>query len=78
MLQDVSPRNAFREKLARVFLDYHLRLEQIDRTRPAVEQRNWLLLVLDLPALTPALEHAVLALSTARVGRIQSPPGTRP
>jgi hypothetical protein len=67
--QDVSSRNAFREKLVSVFLDYHFPLEVIDCTRPAVKQRSWLLLVLDLPTLTPALDHAVLALCTARLGR---------
>jgi hypothetical protein len=69
MLRDVSPRNAFREKLVSLFMDYHLPRELIDSARQAVEQRNWLLLVLELPSLIPALENAVLALCTARLGR---------
>jgi Fungal specific transcription factor domain len=68
-LQDISPRNALREKLMGVFINHHLPLDAIDSTRLAVKQRHWLLLVLDLPTLTPALEHAVLALCTARLGR---------
>jgi hypothetical protein len=69
MLRDVSPRNAFREKLVGLFMDYHLPRGLINSARQAVEQRNWLLLVLELPTLTPALENAVLALCTARLGR---------
>jgi hypothetical protein len=69
MPRDVSPRNAFREKLVSLFLDYHLPRELVDSARQAVEQRNWLLLVLELPTLTPALENAVLALCTVRLGR---------
>jgi hypothetical protein len=69
MLRDISPRNAFREKFASLFMDYHLPRELIDSARQAVERRNWLLLVLELPTLTPALENAVLALCTAQLGR---------
>jgi hypothetical protein len=69
MLRDVPPRNAFREKLVSLFMDYHLPRELIDSARQAVERRNWLLLVLELPTLTPALENAVLALCTARLGQ---------
>ena len=73
-LQEISPQNAFREKFVSMFLDHHLPLEDLGRTRPADKQRNWLLLALELPMLTPALEHAVLALCTARLGRDKDHP----
>jgi hypothetical protein len=73
-LQRVSPRNAFREKLCSVFVDHHLPLDVVDLRQSAAKQRNWFVLVLGLPSLSPALENAVLALCTAQLGRHSGQP----
>jgi Fungal specific transcription factor domain len=74
MLRDVPSRNAFREKLAGIFVDYQLPLEVVESTPQAARRGNWLLLVLELPAFTPALENSLLALCTARLGRYHENP----
>jgi len=67
----VSARHAFQDSLVSELLADQLPEGTIDRTQPAVKQRNWLLQVLSLPALEPALEQALLAAGMASMGRRQ-------
>ncbi|KAF3014500.1 hypothetical protein E8E14_011241 [Neopestalotiopsis sp. 37M] len=62
----VSSCHAYRNRLFGLFLDHHFPV--IDQPVPALEQRNWMLQILQLPNLTPGLTSAVLALCTAHIG----------
>jgi len=65
----ISLRHATRDSLVSEFIADQLPEGVVDRTQPAVKQRNWLLQVLSLPTLEPALEQALLAASMAAMGR---------
>ncbi|ETS73394.1 hypothetical protein PFICI_14999 [Pestalotiopsis fici W106-1] len=65
--KEVSPSHAYRDKLFELFLDH--RFPAKDQPVPALEKRDWILQVLELPTLTPGLTHAVLAVCTAHIGR---------
>lgn len=65
----IPSRSVFRDQLVDLFLSNQFPTEIIERTRTVSKSRNWMLLVPELPTLTPALENAVLAICTARLGR---------
>lgn len=68
-LQVVSSRNVFRDKFLSLYLEHHLPLDTIDSAAPWLKQHTWLFHVVNLPTLTPALEHAILAVCIAQLGR---------
>lgn len=66
--QTVSSRNAFRNKFFSLFVESGLSV--INSVHFACGDRNdWMLQVIELPSMTEALENALLAVCTARLGR---------
>jgi hypothetical protein len=63
----VGQRDAFREQFFSLFFEYTSASPQ-NAGSPAIGS-NWLLDVLRLPTLSPALENATLAVCTARLGK---------
>jgi hypothetical protein len=69
---DIASCNVFRDKLIGLFLEHQL--PAFDQPAPGFEDRRWMREVVNLPAMTPALEHAVLAVCTAKLGRMNNQP----
>lgn len=65
-----SPHASYRLQLLNEFLGLYLPVTHLG----PVEDRPWLSLVTSLPSPTRALEVAVMALSTARLGRVKNDP----
>jgi hypothetical protein len=74
--QDVSGRHAFRQQLLSEFIYSYMPDSTIVPLRPTRKDKgSWLVLVAELPELTTALETSVLAMSTAKLGRMNNDPG---
>lgn len=63
----IAPRHAFREQFFSLFLAYNF--PTVCQPSAGTVKNNWMLEVLRLPSLSPALENATLALCAARIGR---------
>jgi hypothetical protein len=66
--RQVTTRNVFREKLLAMMADNDF-AEGGGFYRVLGDRHDWPLHILNLPSLTPALENALLALCTSRLGR---------
>jgi hypothetical protein len=66
--KEVSPRNAFRDKLFAMFIDSDLSVLDVSDLGFGV-RNDWMVQVVNLPELSPTLEAALLAVCTARLGR---------
>jgi len=72
---EVHPRNLFRDKLFSVFADNHIDLSVTNYAGIGFGHRNrWMVQIVNLPQLTPALEDALLAVCMARLGRHAAQP----
>jgi hypothetical protein len=75
LTKDVSARHAVRQQLLGDFINCYLPNSWLAAQRPAQkEQASWIVLVTELPELTRALETSVLAMSAAKVGRLNDDP----
>lgn len=75
LVKDIHPSFVFRQQLLSEFLSNYLpgSARAIPR-RPTDEEDNWLLMLADLPTFTKALETSILAVCTAKLGRLQNIP----
>ncbi|KAI5459004.1 hypothetical protein BGZ63DRAFT_269913 [Mariannaea sp. PMI_226] len=64
----ISSRNSFRDQFLALFLHEQCPPTIINPTQPG-SHRNWLFSLASAASLSPALEHALLALTTARLGQ---------
>jgi hypothetical protein len=64
----VHPRHALRDQLLAFFLNDESPSEMMGRVRPG-EYRSWLFQLPNISYITPALENAILAVCTAKLGR---------
>lgn len=64
----IPSRNVFREKLFSLFIEYDFPAGDVVRFTFG-ERNDWMSHVINLPSLTPSLEHALLAVCMARLGR---------
>jgi Fungal specific transcription factor domain len=72
---DVSVRHAFRQQLLSEFIYSYMPDSTLVPLRPFRKDKgSWLVLVAALPELTTALESSVLAMSTAKIGRLKDDP----
>jgi hypothetical protein len=70
---DIPAKNIFRDKFFSLFVENDLTFN--DSVKLTFGERNdWMVQVVNLPSLTPALEDALLAVCTARLGRLADRP----
>jgi hypothetical protein len=68
ILQDLCPLASYRQQLVGYFLAYHIP----EKKRGTTEMKSWFALLSQLPFPIVALDRSLLALCTARVGRIHN------
>lgn len=68
MFQEVSPFAQHRQQLIGAFLSYHVP----EKKREAIEEKSWFTLLSQLPSPILALDSSMLAICTARLGRIHN------
>lgn len=65
----ISPLNAFKQGLFSLFVENGFPADNNSFQLPFCERSDWMVRVINLPTLTPALDNALLAVCTARLGR---------
>ena len=75
IVKDVSLRHAVRQQLLGQFIYSYVPDGMLGEQRPKQQQHaSWLMMVTELPDLTPALEASIVAMTTAKVGRMNDDP----
>lgn len=70
-IHSITPQHAFRDQLLHVFLQTHLPVDfTLKCGQTITSRRNFLLQLPDIPNVSPAMEYALLAVCTARIGRM--------
>lgn len=76
LAQEVAVHHMFRQHLLSEFIHHYLPDSRLVLHHPLrKDNSSWFVLVAELPDLTTALEASVLALSTAKMGRLKDDPG---
>lgn len=68
-LVQIPPQQIFKGQIFAQFLEQCTPKHLFSREMQAQRRRNWMLQALELPQLDPALEHAMLATCSARLGK---------
>jgi hypothetical protein len=75
LAKDVPVRHAFRQQLLNEFIYSYLPdCASMSQRSVRKEEASWLILVTELPELTTALDTSVLAMCTAKIGRLNNDP----